>query len=242
MKKIAALFLIVMFLFALPFISSAKDIKVTLSWDPDTIDEGQTGLWQSLKFFKRDSDTSYDYESPFYMLPQEYVDGKSTPTTTEVLTVSFPDDAVTTMYFVVRSYSETLDKESADSNETSLTVDLVRPDPIDFISALYDESTDAIKFQFSSTDDRLIEWKLYGSLTSGSPYEWTKVVKRIEGQSDYEVSVPIDELITDGSEEADLYFVLAGGTQYVYSLWGKEVTVNVDRTIPQVINLKINLE
>jgi hypothetical protein len=181
-----------------------KPVNVTFQWDADVENEESTN-WERLLFFDRTADGEYDYNNPFAILEQTYIDGSSDPTS-HPTQVMYPEFEESTKYFVLRSAAG--DLVSADSDEVSFTVNLTRP-PIAELTAVINPETGMVDFSWTDTDERIKQWDLQASDTSGSGFASIATVLKENGPT---TSIPINELFPTGAE-ATKYFIVYSTTQ-----------------------------
>lgn len=227
-------------------VGEAKDIELTVKWDPDVIElDEATGLpintaWENLGFFYRIDDGAYDYSSPALLLPQTYVDDRSEPSETP-LTITVPDDVVSTAYIVVRSQATVEGKSvnSEDSNEAMIEIDLTGLAPFEF-SAAYNDVTNSIDFSWAAVDPRVKQWAVYVGDQSGGP--WTELTRVDYSETATSISIPSADMFPPGKMTTKWFTMVAFGAYDVFSANAPEVSVVRDGRDPaRVVNLKVFL-
>jgi hypothetical protein len=128
MRKIFIVLLAAVFLFAVPVVAQ-KAVQINFAWDQNISPDFQGWkMWVGTA-----PGGPYDYvkdaegnAAPLFSVP--YDPANPTGPFTGTGSISAPDNAETTFYFVVNAW-DTNGNNSADSNEVNYTADFLGPDP-----------------------------------------------------------------------------------------------------------------
>jgi hypothetical protein len=231
MKYLLVLLTIISFLF-IGSSSFAVDKQITLAWDHDGVDLAGFKI-----HYGTESDT-YTTDVDILMASLCSIYSISPEEFCHKLTLSVPEEAVTTFYLAATAYdAETPPNESSNSNEVSLVYDFELPPVVVDLAASFDKPTSTLSFTWTYETDwlpKIEKWSLWESETSGTGF--TKVA---DIPYDPSVAPPYttEVVIAVSQEEVTKYYVLTAHrgaeNNNAFSSNSNEVTVTIDKMPPK---------
>ena len=197
-------FLIAFLLVAAPVFAVDKDL--ILEWD---YDEAEFQLLDGFRLYT--STTSGQYSTPLAEILKENLQptGAGTVTSSQDVTLTVPDNAVTTFYFVASAYNA--NGESDMSNEASITFDYENPPPVADLAGVFNDTTNTIDFTWTYDTtwlDRISYWGLYVSDTAVGPFSSIASIPYDPAMTEpYSVSQDVN--VPPGSSATYYYVIVA---------------------------------
>lgn len=226
MKKLYVFTLLLFSILAIPLVTLAGQVTITLEWDPNT----ETYL-AGYKAYVGDA-----AGGPY----TEFADIKE-PIVTIDYAYDAPDGAATTKFFVVTAYRETPFLESGNSNEVFMVYDFAPIVSATEFAAILDG--DNINFTWKQADiERVKEWKLFVKEAGAAEFTELAVIP-YSGTPGDQYSTTETMTVPAGEIKTFTFSLVTFNPRGVFSGNSNEVSVTIDkRDLVPVYNLKITVK